>query len=106
MTQSTTALISQVTQRLVERLKPEKIILFGSHAWGSPGQDSDIDIYVIVADSDLSPSARATEAHRALRGVPAPVDVMVKTRAESERFRRVPASLDKEIWERGRVLYG
>jgi len=80
--------------------------LFGSHAWGTPEEDSDIDLYVIVAQSDLSPSARATEAHRALRGIRVPVDVMVKTRAESERFRQVPSSLDKEVWERGKVLYG
>ena len=98
--------MDEVLERLVACLRPEKVILFGSHAWGTPSVDSDIDLYVVVPESDLTPTARATMAHRALRGIRAPVDVLVKTRAESQRMRRVRASLDSEVFERGRVLYG
>lgn len=99
-------IIDEVTRRLVADLRPEKIILFGSHAWGTPGEDSDVDLYVIVPESDLTPTQRATRAYRSLRGVRVPLDILVKTRAEADRMRRVHASLDCEVMERGRVLYG
>ena len=41
-------LLQAATQRLVAEFQPEEIYLFGSHAWGTPGQDSDIDLMVIV----------------------------------------------------------
>ncbi len=47
---------SGVLEEAVERLKaefqPEEIYLFGSHAWGTPDDDSDVDLMVIVPDSD------------------------------------------------------
>jgi DNA polymerase sigma len=99
-------LLEEMTRRLVAKFQPEQIILFGSHAWGTPDEDSDVDLLVIVPHSDISPTQRAICAHRCLRGLNVPKDVLVKTRAEVERFRYVHASLECEILERGRVLYG
>jgi hypothetical protein len=48
----------------------------------------------------------AMRTYRCLRGLLTPVDVLVKTRSEVERFRHVYASLESEILERGKVLYG
>ena len=99
-------LLEEITQRLVAELQPEQIILFGSHAWGKPNDDSDLDLLIIVPHSDHKPTQRATLAYRALRGLFVPIDILVKTRAEVEHFRHVPASLECEIFERGKVLYG
>jgi predicted nucleotidyltransferase len=99
-------LLDNITQRLAAELQPEQIFLFGSHAWGSPNEDSDLDLLIVVAHSDLKPTERATQAYRALRGLFVPIDILVKTRAEVERFRHVPASLESEILEKGKVLYG
>jgi predicted nucleotidyltransferase len=96
----------EVTKRLVAEMDPDRIILFGSYAWGSPDEDSDLDLLVIVPHSDQPPTLRAVRAHRCLRDIPFPVDVLVKTRAEVERGSHVPASLISEVLERGRVLYG
>lgn len=98
-------LLDEITRRLVAELRPEAIILFGSHAWGMPHDDSDVDLFVIVANSDQKPAQRAAHAYRSLRGLLIPLDIMVKTRAEVERFRHVRASLESEVLERGRVLY-
>jgi predicted nucleotidyltransferase len=98
--------LDEIVRRLVEQFDPEEIILFGSQAWGSPSAGSDVDLLVIVSDSELSQVQRATLAHRALRGLNVSKDVLVKTRREVERFRGVPASLEAEILERGRRLYG
>lgn len=99
-------LLQEIVRRLVEQFQPEQIILFGSQAWGEPSPDSDIDLLVIVKDSSLPPAQRAMLAHRALRGLGVAKDVLVKTRGEIERYRSVPASLEAEILERGRRLYG
>lgn len=99
------SLLDDVVRRLAGEFDPDRIILFGSHAWGTPTEQSDIDLLVIVPRSDERPNRRATRAHRCLRGLPVPLDVIVKTRAEMGRFGRVPASLEAEILERGKLLY-
>ncbi|MCX7706650.1 MAG: nucleotidyltransferase domain-containing protein [Anaerolineae bacterium] len=99
-------LLQEITQRLVAEFEPEQIILFGSHAWGIPEDDSDIDLLVITRDSPERPAQRSARAYRSLRGLMVPTDIIVKTRAEVDRYRRVRASLESEALERGRVLYG
>ena len=98
-------LLREITHRLVNEFQPEEIILFGSHAWGKPDEDSDLDLLVIVSQSELSPARRAMQAHRCLQGLNVPKDILVRTRAEVERFRTVRASLEHQIFERGTVLY-
>ena len=99
-------LLEEMTRRLVAEFQPEQIILFGSHAWGTPGEDSDIDLLVIVSQSNLPPAQRDMRAHLTMRGLLAPVDILVKTRFEFERFNHVPASLEHRIIKQGKVLYG
>ena len=99
-------LLQEMVRRLVHEFHPEQIILFGSHAWGVPKEDSDLDFFVIVSQSKLSPVKRSVIAHRCLRGLNVPKDILVKTRSEVERLRRVHASLEAEVLERGKVLYG
>ena len=99
-------LLQEIVRRLVDEFHPERIILFGSHAWGTPSQDSDVDLLVVVPTSALPPAQRAARAHRALRGLGIAKDVLVRTHEEMERYGLVPASLEAEILERGRPLYG
>ena len=99
-------ILKDMTSRLVKEFSPEKIILFGSHAWGNPNQDSDLDMMVVVSDSDERPSKRAQRAYRCLRGINVPKDILVKTSKEINKFIKVKASLEAEVMERGKVLYG
>jgi uncharacterized protein len=99
-------LLQEIVQRLVSEFDPDQIILFGSHAWGKPNADSDVDICVIVPSSLERATRRATRAYRCLRGVGAPVDVIVKTQEEINHFSGVPASIEAHILTRGKVLYG
>jgi hypothetical protein len=100
------SLREEIVRRLVAEFDPEQVILFGSHAWGTPTVDSDIDLFVIVPTSDQTPIRRAQRAHRCLGGVMAPKDVIVQTRAEADYFGSVPTSLEAKVLSRGRVLYG
>lgn len=100
------AAIEEARKRLVQGLHPERIILFGSHVWGTPGPDSDLDLLVIVADSDQPPHKRAQAAYRSLFGLGVPCDVIVQTRAEAEQASRVRTSLTSKALREGRVLHG
>jgi predicted nucleotidyltransferase len=99
-------LLDEVTRRLEVEFQPEQVWLFGSHAWGQPDEGSDLDLLVVVRQSEETPVRRAQRAHRCLRGMGIAKDILVKTRAELERFRNVRSSLEAEILERGRLIYG
>mgnify|MGYP001470310064 CR=1 FL=1 len=94
-----------ILRRLVKVFKPEQIYLFGSHAWGEPEEGSDVDLMVIVSASDLTPLQRMVKAQQNLVNVKAPIDVIVKTRAEFEYYRDVYASLERQILDEGILLY-
>ncbi|MEQ1852552.1 MAG: nucleotidyltransferase domain-containing protein, partial [Chthoniobacteraceae bacterium] len=86
--------------------KPEQIWLFGSYAWGEPTSDSDLDFLVVVPESDAHPLDRMQRAHRCLRGVRTPMDVLVPTKEEFERVRNVRPSLTYKIVREGMLVYG
>lgn len=99
-------LLDTVTQKLVAEFQPEQIWLYGSHAWGNPHDDSDVDLFVVVPDSNDSPIRRSQRAHRCLRGLRMPKDVLVETRNEVNRVSELKTSLENVILSRGRKLYG
>ena len=71
--------MEEVTERLVAEFRPEQIWMFGSHAWGVPTTDSDLDLIVIISESNESPAQRMRRALRCLRGLDVPKDVLVQT---------------------------
>ena len=99
-------LLESAVERLKAEFQPEAIYLFGSHAWGTPTEDSDVDFMVIVPASEERPIRRMQRAHRCLRGIGFAKDVLVSTRAEFDRFRHLKASLSHKILHDGRKLYG
>lgn len=100
------ALRKEIIRRLVAEFQPEAIYLFGTYAWGTPVAESDLDLMVIITSSHQTPAQRAVRAQQSLRGLLASVDVIVKTRAEFERYRSVYASLEAQVVEKGKLLYG
>ena len=99
-------MLPEIVRRLVAEFDPEEIILFGSRAWGNPGPDSDYDLWIIVSQSDEKSNGLATRGYRCLRGIRVPTDLIVSTRAEFDRFKTVPASLEAKVFKRGGLLYG
>ena len=100
------AKILEIARRVVATLAPEQVVLFGSYAWGRPDAESDVDPYVVVPDS-AGPSYRlARRAYHVLRGLRVPVDLVVRTRGESERNAEVVSTLDHLVLTRGVPLYG
>lgn len=99
------ALLTEMTGRLVNEFDPDQVILFGSYAWGTPGEGSDVDLFVVVPESQERPAARMRRALACLEGIGVAKDVLVRTRHEAEKYRHVYASLESLILEKGRILY-
>lgn len=99
-------LLQKATQRLVAEFQPEQIWLSGSHAWGMPDEDSDVDLMVIVPSSDERSLKRMQRAHCCLRGIGFAKDVLVPTRAQVDRYKHLRASLFHQVLAKGRKLYG
>src|SRR3989337_1738991 len=74
----TDAKIRKAARKIADAVHPEKIILFGSFAYGQPTPDSDVDLLVIM-DSDLSAHARSVQVSEILNPRPFPVDIIVRT---------------------------
>ncbi len=99
-------IIEEITNRLVRDFDPERIFLFGSHVWGNPNQDSDLDLLMVVQNSEHSPAKRASLAYRCLQDIPYPIDILVKTRKEVERYSDISTALEYKILTQGKLLYG
>jgi len=99
------ALIQEIVPRLVRALGPERVVLFGSHARGEAGPESDFDFLIVVPHSELPGHARHHLALRCLRGLPVAVDPIVLTHEEFERKRRVVCSLPATVDREGQPLY-
>jgi predicted nucleotidyltransferase len=92
-------------ERIVSELKPEKIILFGSYAYGNPTPDSDVDLLVI-----MQTRAREIDRYIAVSNLlyprQFPVDILVKTPKEVEAESRKKGNFFmREILTKGKVIY-
>lgn len=97
--------LREVVDRLVATLHPARIYLFGSLARGQAGPDSDYDLLVLV-DRPLKPRYRLSqEGFRALRGIPATVDVVVWDRETFDARLHLRASFPATVVREGRLLH-
>ena len=92
-------------ERIVSELKPEKIILFGSYAYGEPTVDSDVDLLVIM-NTKAREVDRYIKVSNLLYPREFPVDIIVKTPREIEAEQKKQGNFFmREILTKGKVLY-
>jgi len=91
-------------QKIVAELRPEKVVLFGSYAYGTPSPHSDVDLLVIMK-TRASLKERSWAVSRLLLPRPFPVDILVKTPREVEKSLKTGDFFLQEILTRGKVLY-
>lgn len=96
--------LNEIVKRITSFCSPEKIILFGSYAYGQPTADSDLDI-MIVMDTIEMPHKRAVSLRRLLRDIALPKDIIVKTPDEFERYKDVIGTIVFPAAHHGKVLY-
>lgn len=95
--------LAEVIRRVVEVAQPEKIILFGSTARGERGPDSDLDLLVIKSGVHRRRLAQAIYRH--LIGVGFPVDVVVVTPEDVERYGDSIGLILEPALREGKVVY-
>lgn len=94
--------IRRFARQVAEHFHPDKIILFGSHAYGTPHADSDVDILVIMpARNELDQAVKI----RWETPAPFPMDLLVRKPSEIEWRLRERESFTTEIVSKGKVLY-
>lgn len=92
-------------ERIVSHLNPEKIILFGSYAYGNPTPDSDVDLLVIMI-TKAKEIDRYVAVSNLLYPRQFPVDILVKTPREIEKESQKKGNFFlREILTKGKVLY-
>lgn len=96
--------IKRMTERIVERFAPQKVILLGSHARGDATADSDVDFLVVMPFSG-SRLNLCIEIRKVLFGFGVPKDVMVLTPQEYEAYKDQPGTIAYPAAHEGRVLY-
>jgi predicted nucleotidyltransferase len=96
--------IAEMVDRIVERFDPERIILFGSHARGEAGTDSDVDLLVVMP-VEGSKREKAVEIGVALHDFHIPKDVIVVTPDEFQRRKEVVGTVEQPANREGKVLY-
>ena len=96
-------LINKFAKQVAKQFSPQKIILFGSYAYGRPTEDSDVDILVIIPFKGRNPE-KATEIWMATKPN-FPIDIMVRKPAELKKRIQMGDFFMREIIEKGKVLY-
>jgi predicted nucleotidyltransferase len=95
----------------LQAIDPAKVILFGSYAYGSPNQDSDIDLYVVTKEDfvpktfeeNLQVKKRVYQALSKFRKKYA-ADILIHTLPVHQKFIELGSSFSKEIMQKGIIL--
>ena len=94
--------IQKVVQQIADEFHPDKIILFGSCAWGEPGPDSDVDLLVVKETNNTRELAMQIDGSIFPR--PFPIDLIVY---RPDQLKKTSGDyMIKEILKKGKVLYG
>lgn len=95
--------IKKLCKQIVEKFRPQKVILFGSYAYGSPSFDSDIDLLVVMP-FDGRIHEQTVKVRRELDSS-MPLDLLVRTAEQVQERIEMEDFFMREIVEEGRVLY-
>jgi predicted nucleotidyltransferase len=96
--------IRQILEVIIACLSPRRVILFGSHARGEAGLDSDLDLFVEL-DPPLPARGRGALVKQLFDPYPGPMDIVVYSPQEVAYWKQAPASLVATVLREGTVLY-
>jgi predicted nucleotidyltransferase len=95
--------IHSMGRQIGREFQPERVLLFGSHAWGVPGPESDVDLLVIVPCKGAT-AQKAAEIRLSLDHS-IPIDVLVRTPEDIKKRLTIGDDFIREIIEKGTVIY-
>lgn len=98
--------IARLCAVIAREFQPEKIVLFGSWAYGKPAADSDIDLLVVMPFEGSPFRQAGIILHRVIQSVGVlPLDLLVRTPEQLHERLAIGDVFVREILERGKVLY-
>jgi len=97
--------IQEALRRLVKAYEPLEIYMYGRYAWGTPDEDDDLDLLIVVESSDQKIYKRGDLAFDALFGLRIPKNVTVFTKQEFDKNLQDTTSLTYEVKNRGKRVY-
>jgi uncharacterized protein len=95
--------IDQVVEQIVEKFKPQKIILFGSYARGNPRPESDVDLLVVM-ETPLKEVKQSIEIHHQL-DIMFGLDLLVYTPKHLQERLEMGDWFIRDVIKEGKVLY-
>lgn len=98
--------IEEVKKILVSIYNPLEIYLFGSYAWGTPNDKSDIDIAVIINEYSKDRHQMLVDGYRALYDFNFSQDLLIFSKKEFDKFSKDRTRLSFKIKNRGKKIYG
>ncbi len=96
--------IKRMVRRIVRQFHPERVILFGSHARGEAGPDSDVDLLVVMPYKGLK-HRKQVEIRVALHDIRVPIDVIVTSPEDFAWRQNVVGTIEYPAVKEGKVLY-
>lgn len=96
--------IARIVKLIVARFNPDRIILFGSHARGAAGPDSDVDLLVIMPVSG-SKREKQLEMRKALGRLGFPLEIILSRPEDFEWRKDFVGTIEHPAWREGKVLY-
>lgn len=93
-----------MVRRIVEQFHPDRVILFGSHARGTAGPDSDVDLLVVMPVAG-SKREKQLAVRLALHEFKVPKDIIVTTPEDFEWRKEIPGTVERPAAREGKVVY-
>jgi len=98
-------IINEVKKRLIKVYDPIAIYIFGSYAWGTPTEDSDLDLLIVVEDSEEKRYKRSIPGYRSLVGMRIPNELIVYTNKEFQKRSKDITRLCYKVKTEGEKIY-
>ncbi len=98
--------LEHIKQAILNTVETEAIYLFGSYAYGTPSEDSDLDFYVVIPDGGIRPlEAMQLLGIAIYKEQKRPVDILVSSATDFHQRKQLP-TIERTIARDGVLLYG
>jgi len=95
--------IQEIANNIAKKHKPDKVILFGSYAWGKPNENSDVDLMVVKKTKNTRIAAR--EIDGSIHPRPFAIDIIVYHPEQLKKRLKTKDFFVKDILTKGKILY-
>lgn len=97
--------IEEIKDKIVKEYQPEKIILFGSYAWGTPDENSDVDLFIIKESAENRLNRQRKLRSLLFDGNFPPMDLLIYNPSEIRERLKIKDIFLNKIFNEGKIIY-